>query len=156
MTKLHRIEDMANSYFWNVCDEPESVLRYRYCSFKARHSKGSTKARWEYEAGLAMEDAMAEKLQKEATTKNRNCFDEVRTPGGLTDKISFYRVNDNSGLNLRVLSRKTLPEINEAIKYWEDHLGQMDLSNLAKNVLRFQLRKLKTVRAIMRERTTTK
>lgn len=136
---------MTNSYFR---DESESVLRYRYCSFKARHSKGSAKARWEHEARLAMEDAMAEK---------RNYFDDGRTPGGHTDKMSFYRVNDNSGLNLRVLSKKTLPEINEAIKYWEDHLEQPQLllSNPAKSVLRFQLRKLRTVKAIMQSHTST-
>lgn len=130
---------MANSYFRN---EPESVLRYRYCSFKARHSKGATKANWEHQASLAWEDAISEKLQREGATNRHRYQDNTKIP------VSFYRTDDYTELNLRVLSKKTLPEINEAIKYWEDHLEQIDLNSLAKSVLRFQLRKLKTVKAM--------
>ena len=144
---------MTNSYFRN---ESESVLRYRYCAFKARHSTGSAKANWEYKANLAREDAISEKLQKEVTAKNRNHLAAIGTPVGITDKMSFYRINDNSVPNLRVLSEKTLPEINALIKYWENHLEQVELSNLAKSVLRYQLRKLRTVKAIMSSHSTKK
>lgn len=129
---------MANTSFR---DEPESVTRYRYCAFKARHSTGTAKARWEQEAKLAMEEAMSEKLQDRS---------QVR----LVDRISSYFVS--SEMNLRILSKKTLGEINEAIKYWENHLERTELTNVAKSVLRFQLRKLRKVKALMQSPTNTR
>lgn len=137
---------MVNSYFRN---EPESVLRYRYCSFKARHSEGVTKAKWEAQARQAREQAISEKLQKKAATQEINFL-----PARHIDELSFPQMYDRADLNLRVLSKKTLPEINQAINYWENHLKQIELSSLAKSVLHFQLRKLRTVRATMREHIT--
>lgn len=148
-------DNMANSYFCNVCDEPESVRRYRYCLFKARHSKGSEKARWEREARQARREAISEKSLKDTATKRYGCYDDIETPTKITGKVSFYQTSDHSGMNLRALYKKTLPEINEAIKYWEDHLGQTDLSSIVKGVLQFQLRKLRTVKATMESSSKT-
>lgn len=129
---------MTNSYF---CNEPESLRRYRYCLFKARHSKGSAKAKWENEARQTREDAISE--------KQHGCYYNIEAPEKIIGKVSFYQASEHSTMNLRALCKKTLPEINEAIKYWKNHLEQAALSGIAKELLRFQLRKLRTVKAIM-------
>lgn len=136
---------MANSYF---CNETESVLRYRYCSFKARHSTGATKARWEDEARQARKEAISEKLQRETATQEYKYINRIGLPARYIDQPSFYQVDDQADFNLRVLGRKTIPEINEAIEYWENYLDRVDLGDLAKRVLRFQLRKLRSVKSI--------
>lgn len=56
-------------------------------------------------------------------------------------------INVLTGRNLRpinsILNKKTIQEIDEDIKYWERHLGDPDLSNIAKNILLSQVKKLR-------------